>query len=372
MKGRDEPNVNAYYLYIRDLAVLLGAPMERAAKDLSDVVDFEIELAKITAPKEARRNASLLNNPTTVEDLQKRYTWLDWYGYISAVVPPEISISDTENVNIVDVRFFEQLGALLEATPKRTLANFMLTRVATGAVKYLTSRLRQRQQQFIKAVYGQAEEQARWKECVSTTVGKLPFGVSTLYVRKHFNKNSKQIALDMVNDLKLVFEDDLKAVTWMDDVTKAEALKKLHSMSTLIGYPEELDNDQMLANYYKDLQIVENNYLESAHKIFIVLSDISYRQLREPVIKNEWRTWAKAAEVNAFYNRVHNHIRKSKCCLYFSFLSVCRPARGKEARNVLTVFICFSFQAFPPAFCRATFSQPIVQSISTMEPLAPS
>lgn len=302
--------MKAYFEYIRDVAILLGAPKEQASKDMGDVIDFEIELANITAPKEARRNATLLNNPITVEALQNTYTWLDWYGYISAILPPEISISDMDVVNIVDPKYFERLGGILTKTPKRTIANFMLTRLVTGSIKYLNNRLRQRNQEFKKVVYGQNEEQVRWKECVSVTVGKLPNAVSALYVRKHFNKNSKQTALDMVNDLKLVFEDDLKEVEWMDEKTKTQAINKLHSMSTLIGYPEELDDDQFLEDYYKNVEIVENNYLESSLKIFTVLSDIAYRQLRDPVIKNEWKTWAKAAEVNAFYNRVHNHIRK--------------------------------------------------------------
>lgn len=300
----------AYYEYMRDLAILLGSDPETASKEISDMVDFEISLATITTPKEKRRNATLLYNPITLKDLQNKYTWLDWFGYISAILPPDVTVDENEMINIVDVKFLDNLGELLDATPKRTIANFMLVRVAAASVKYLTSKLRRRQQEYFKTVYGQAEEEARWKECTESTLSKLPNAVSAMYVRRHFDENAKKTALEMVEDIKQEFEHVLKNVEWMDGDTREQALKKLQTMATLIAYPDELNQDQVILDYYKNLNIDETSYLQSSFEITKFLSDYTYRKLREPIIKNEWKTWAKAAQVNAFYNRAHNHISK--------------------------------------------------------------
>uniref|UniRef100_A0A336JZW6 CSON009745 protein n=1 Tax=Culicoides sonorensis TaxID=179676 RepID=A0A336JZW6_CULSO len=325
IKGRNNSNVMAYYEYIRDLTVLLGADYETASKDISDMVDFEIALANITTPREQRRNATLLYNTLTLKKLQEKYTWLDWFGYISAILPADIVVDENEIINIVDLKFFDNLGNLLENTPKRTISNFMLGRVAASSVKYLTDKLRKRQQEYFKVVYGQSEEEARWKECTETVLSKLPNAISAMYVRRHFDEDAKKTALEMVQDIKEEFERVLKNVEWMDVNTREQAIKKLQSMSTLIAYPDELNQDDVLIDYYKNLVIDETSYLQSNHKITIFLSDLTYRKLREPIIKNEWKTWAKAAQVNAFYNRAHNHIKFPAGILQGHFFSPNRP-----------------------------------------------
>lgn len=295
---------------MRDLVILLGSNPEIASKDLSDMVEFEISLASITTPKEKRRNATLLHNPITLKDLQQKYTWLDWFGYISAILPPDVTVDENEVINIVDTHFLDNLGELLERTTKRTIANFMLVRVAAASVKYLTTKLRRRQQEYLKTVYGQAEEEARWKECTEVVLSKLPNALSAMYVRQYFDENAKQTALEMVQDIKHEFKNVLKTVEWMDGETREQAIKKLQTMATLIAYPDELNQDDVLLDYYKNLKIDETSYIQSSYDITKFLADYSYRRLREPIIKNEWKTWAKAAQVNAFYNRAHNHISK--------------------------------------------------------------
>lgn len=290
--------------------MILGAPADRAQKDMADVVEFEIALAKITAPREDRLNVSLTNNPIAVIDLQDRYPWLYWLDHINSIMPHDVPVGEYEIVNLYDIKYFDQLGDLLARTPSRVIANYLLSRVATGSVSLLTSKLRKRQQEYFKAVYGLSEEDARWKECVEYVQGKLPIALSAMYVRRHFNKDSKSLAQEMVNDLKEVVREDIKTLDWMDAETRKTALIKLDLMIPLIGYPDELDDDQVLTEYYKELEVVKDDYFESDHKIFMFNSDKSYRKLREPVLKDDWRDWATAAVVNAYYNRALNYISK--------------------------------------------------------------
>ncbi|XP_063701659.1 neprilysin-2-like [Culicoides brevitarsis] len=325
IKGRDDPRVMAYFEYMRDLAILLGADSDTASKDMSDMVDFEIELANITAAREDRRNATLLYNPITLKDLQQKYPWLDWFGYISAILPPYIPVDENELINIVDTKFVDNFGGLLEKTPKRTIANFLMTRVASGSVKYLTTKLRKRQLEYFTKISGREDEEARWKECSDITLSKLPNAVSAMYVRRYFNEESKKNALEMVDGIKQEFKNVLESVKWMDDDTREQAMKKLEAMSTLIAYPDELNKDEILLEYYKNLTINEDSYLLSSYDITKFIADEVYGKLREPIIKNEWKTWAKAAQVNAFYNRAHNHIKFPAGILQGHFFSADRP-----------------------------------------------
>lgn len=300
---------------MRDLTILLGAKPEVAEQDISEMVDFEILLAEMSAAREKRRNATLLYNPISLKDLQTKYAWLNWNGYISAILPPDIFVDENEIINVVDLKFFDGLEDLLNSVPKKVLANFLMTRLASDSVSLLTDKLRKRRQSYLKTVYGQSEEEPRWKECSGDVLSKLPNALSAMYVRHHFDEDAKKTAMEMVDDIKLEFENILKSIDWMDVKTREQALIKLKSMATIIAYPDELNQDDVLIDYYKGLEIVDDDLLESSHQITKFLSDKAYGRLRDPVIKNEWRNWAKAAQVNAFYNRAHNHISKKHCSL---------------------------------------------------------
>lgn len=65
-KGRQEPEVKAYAQYMIDTAVLFGADFQTASQEMEKVMEFEMKLANISAPKEARRNKTKLYNPTTL------------------------------------------------------------------------------------------------------------------------------------------------------------------------------------------------------------------------------------------------------------------------------------------------------------------
>lgn len=138
----------------------------------------------------------------------------------------------------------------------------------------------------------------------------MSIAVGALYVRKYFRQDSKALALEMVNGIRLEFEEILKDVNWMDEKTKKSALNKLHSMSTHIGYPDEIMDNSKIEKYYDNLKIDENNYLSSVLNMNVFGTDYAFNKLRKPVNKTDWVTHARPAVVNAFYSSIENSIRK--------------------------------------------------------------
>jgi len=50
--------------------------------------------------------------------------------------------------------------------------------------------------------------------------GSLGNAVGAMYVREYFKEDSKQAALEMVNDFRTVFSEMLDELEWMDDATR--------------------------------------------------------------------------------------------------------------------------------------------------------
>lgn len=111
-------------------------------------------------------------NPHSVKELQGNYSYINWLDYINALLPKDLSINDNEIVIVSVPSFFEALGPLLETTPKRTIANYMMWRIHGFSSFFLNEELRKRQLEYSTVLSGREEQEARWKECVDITSGR--------------------------------------------------------------------------------------------------------------------------------------------------------------------------------------------------------
>lgn len=129
-------------------------------------------------------------------------------------------------------------------------------------------------------------------------------------MRKYFNETAKQAADDLVANVRREFLDVLHNVPWMDDETRAAAVKKANAMTTHIGYPNELADNNKLEEFFRDLEIAPDNLLLNTLRLSVFDDDYTYGQLRKAVNKTDWVTHSKPALVNALYSSLENSIRK--------------------------------------------------------------
>ncbi|KAI5709268.1 hypothetical protein M8J76_014310 [Diaphorina citri] len=324
-KGLDEKIVRAYYEYMLDIAVLMGASREAAVEELTESLNFEIALAKISLPLEERRNATKLYNPMKITELQERYPSIPWTEYINTILSPNAQLKYDETIIVSEPKYIYDLEKLLSTTPKRTMANYVMWRVTAASVSYLTEAIRARQLAYSTAVSGVSEQQARWKECVGTVGGSFSLAIGSLYVRKYFKEAAKSNAVEMVQLIREEMYKILSSVDWMDEVTRRAALDKAKSMTTHIAYPEELLINAKLEEFYSGLEVEPTNYLEAVLNLTRFGTNYSFSQLRKPVNKTDWKTHGNPAVVNAFYSSIENSIQFPAGILQGTFFSNDRP-----------------------------------------------
>lgn len=189
-KGIQDTNTKAYYDFMVDAAVMFGANRTAAEHELLDSLNFEIALAKVSGlssgfqfrerifdsvifqiavPEGERRNLSALYNPFTIDQLQVKYPYLNWLEYIDGLLPPGVDINGNELL-IVDVPdYFAQLGPILWATNKRTIANYFAWRSVFFSSGLLNSALQRRKLQFFETTIGLRKLDPRYNECVTLT-----------------------------------------------------------------------------------------------------------------------------------------------------------------------------------------------------------
>ena len=202
------------------------------------------------------------------------------------MLTPSSQITEDEIIVVVDTNFFYELEAVLKKTSKRTLANYVMWRVAADSTKFLTDELIKRWLKYETVLRGQNKEEPRWRECVKHLTFSLQAASSSLYVRNYFDQDSKKSVLEMVNVIKGEFEETLKKVSWMDETTRAAALLKIKKMDAHIGFPDELFDDKELTDYHNDLKDIgsdDTKFLESALNLEVFDVDITFNRYREIV-----------------------------------------------------------------------------------------
>jgi predicted metalloendopeptidase len=74
---------------------------------------------QISLPNEKRRNATLLYNPKTIDELQKENPSIPWREYFAKILPPTVPIANDEVIIINVPSYLGDLEKLLSNTPKR-------------------------------------------------------------------------------------------------------------------------------------------------------------------------------------------------------------------------------------------------------------
>lgn len=134
---------------------------------------------------------------------------------------------------------------------------------------------------------------------------------AAIYIRKYFNKKTKDEATSLAKNIQREFIEMLKKVPWMDEDTRAKAVEKANKIILNVAYPDEMVDDHNLEEHYRELELQPHSLLQSVLRIRQLQDNKRIHRLREPTLRNDWHDVAlRAADVDAFYHPVMNSISK--------------------------------------------------------------
>ena len=113
---------------------------------------------------------------------------------------------------------------------------------------------------FSRTLRGIEQQRERDKRGSDLINAKLGEAVGKVYVQRHFPPASKQLMDDLVRNLHATFGEMMESNEWMDDETRAEALKKLSTFEPRIGYTTKWKD-------YGPLEIAPGDLLGNAKEI---------------------------------------------------------------------------------------------------------
>ncbi len=286
---------DAYAAHVAKMFELLGDKPDDAKKKSDTIMAFETRLAKVTLTNVDRRDPEKIYHRVEKAGLDKLAPSFDWKAFYKAMGAPK-----DKELSVEHPPFFEEFDKIVKDTPPETWETYLSWVYVRSVVPALPKAFQDETFAYTsKALTGAKEDRPRWKKCVSFADGHLGEALGRVFVDENFGADGKARTLGIVKALEGSMNDDLKAVTWMDDGTRKVALEKASKMFNKIGYPDKWRN---YASYHTNRKSFLQNFL--AGNAFEAKRDL--KKIGKPVDKGEWQMTPPT--VNAYNDPQLNQI----------------------------------------------------------------
>ncbi|MGE0621054.1 MAG: M13 family metallopeptidase [Pseudomonadales bacterium] len=284
----------AYQAHVAELLTLAG--MLEAAALAPDVVALETAIAGEHWARADRRNRDLTYNLTSFQELVEKYPDFDWKSYFDGVgATPQL-------VNVNHPSALPGLIRLINETPLPVWQAYLGYHLLSNNAPYLATSIDDANFAFYGPVlFGQTEQRERWRRAVSLVGAADGLGdaIGQVYVERYFPPRSRALMLELVENLQLALAERIRALSWMGEATKAEALDKLAGFLPKIGYPDEWRD-------FSDVTIARGDLMGNVRRLRGYFHADMLDRLTRPTDRHEW--FLPPQTVNAFYTPQFNAI----------------------------------------------------------------
>ncbi|HEX3999377.1 MAG TPA: M13 family metallopeptidase [Pirellulales bacterium] len=284
-----------YRAHIANMLMLLGDSPETAANAAEAITNIETQLAKASRSPVKLRDREAQYNLKSRPELNTLTPSLDWKLYLKPIELEQLS-----EAVVGQPEFFEALDGMLSSIPIADWQSYLRWHLIHSTAVYLSDAIEQENFHFYSEILrGTKKMQPRWKRAIGTLDGLMGEALGRLYVDEHFPPSAKERMDQLVKNVLAAYRQRIEAVDWMGPQTKEQALAKLASVMTKIGYPDKWRD-------YSSLQIGTDSYVENVLRARAFDSQYDLSKLGKRVDRTEWGM--SPPTVNAYYNPTMNEI----------------------------------------------------------------
>ncbi|KAF5305129.1 hypothetical protein FQA39_LY09391 [Lamprigera yunnana] len=214
-----------------------GISRELAEMDMKDAYEF---LTALQLEVHSRHNVGNYSK-YTVGKYQQKYGAIDWLEFINNLTDPAIKIKKSDSVIFPHARSLKSWVDLINKTPKRTQANYLMWTVVEKVLQYLPN-----EYQFYN---GWKKSVKLEDKCLENIHDKfVPNPVDILCDRRYLPVDKKKNVQIFADQIKSDFVEMLESAANLPEEDKSELIQKAKSVRIIIGQPENYFSDQILSN----------------------------------------------------------------------------------------------------------------------------
>lgn len=281
----------AYKTYLTTIFELVG---DANAKNQAAIV-YEIEKQLATAHKTRIERRVIKENyhKLTVADLNERQANIGWTAMLETLE------MEAESLDLKQPAYYDKLNAMLASVPLENWKVYLKANSISSHDDILSKPFQDAAFEYTKVISGQSVQKSRAQQMVSRVDRQMGFALGQLYVKRYFNEDAKNRALDLVNNFQKVLEKRIDNLEWMSDITKVKAKEKLYAINKKIGYPD-------VWREYNNVKIEKDKFFENVVALRKEDFQYKFKQLNKAPNRDEWHT--TPSTVTAYYNPALNEI----------------------------------------------------------------
>ncbi|XP_023288905.1 endothelin-converting enzyme 1 [Orussus abietinus] len=245
---------------------------EVITRDLVEMLVLEMFLAKT-----AKHDKPVDSTPSirlTISELQYRYNerngnnpksqinWLDVLQKAVGIVGVEIN--ESEEVEVIDIDYFDKLPIVLYFTNERAIVNHVHWQFVSNWIRYTTPILREAFKNFTNDMGSYTNNLPRWQECIEMN----PYNRAIIYeyINVYVPDATQSTFERLLNNIKFAMDQQISNANWMDEQSKNATRSKLMSVSAILGAPTMYRNRTEVDRFYEDLLIEPGEFFENIKK----------------------------------------------------------------------------------------------------------
>lgn len=267
--------------------------------DVERIMEIELYLAHHTYSNVDKRNSFLQNNPISISNMSCLMN--DLYSDICYFFSKNEIKMDDYLVNITNPEFTKHYYIMLNNTDLETLKQYFIYMLLRKLGTYIGKKTEEIIFNFYGKVLGGIKEmKPDWKRALNVVDEHAGMMLSKLYVERYFDHSKKDQALQMIDFIKLEYEERIKQLEWMSDITKEKAIRKLKKMRVKVGYPDRWID-------FTTLNIsADKSYLDNIMECMRFEFRQEIKDIYKNVDINKW--FMNSFEINAYYAPDRNEI----------------------------------------------------------------
>jgi putative endopeptidase len=286
----------AYVAHISRMFQLAGDDPAAAQHAADVVMALETKLAQVSRTLVERRDPERNYNKFERAALTKLTAGFAWESFFAQIGFPTAE----KTVLVGQPEFFTAFGGLLTAEPIASWRVYLRWHLLRQTADFLGRAFVEERFAFYgKKLSGTTELRPRWKRVMAAADRAIGEDLGQLYVLRAFSPAAKARALAMAKFHLDAMRARILAAGWMSEPTKAAAYKKIDTMRSKIGYPDQWRD-------YSKLAISRQAYVLNvlASRAFEVRRQLA--KLGRPVDRNEWLMTPQTN--NAYYEPTLNEM----------------------------------------------------------------
>jgi endothelin-converting enzyme/putative endopeptidase len=273
-----EPMKKARTAYLAHIAKMLTlAGIANADAKAARIMALETKIAQGHASRSDSDDIQKGNNPWARTDFAAKAPGLDWNVYFAAA-----RLDKQKTFVVWQPSAVKASSALAASESLDDWKDYLTFRIVDRYAAVLPKAFSDESFAFYgTALQGTPQQRARWKRAIDATNNALGEAVGKMYVTKYFPPAAKKQLNQMVANITAAFRKRIDALAWMSPTTKAEAKRKLATLTVGIAYPDKWQD-------YSAFKVVRGDAVGNAERAEIFETNVQRARLGKRIDRHEW------------------------------------------------------------------------------------